>query len=98
MTDIPGFADIKVGSNLNEWLNEIAFVSSEMSDPSEPQTFQQAWWHPDLEAREKWHDGIRLEFNKMVSMDQQAFQVEGRWLDADGFSKLSAMESIEPDW
>ena len=40
-----------------------------MSDPSEPQTFQQEWWHPDLEAREKLHDGIRLEFNKMISME-----------------------------
>ena len=68
MTDIAGFADIKPGSKLNEWLNEIAFVTSEMSDPSETQTFQQAKWHPDLEAREKWHDGIRLEFNKMISM------------------------------
>ena len=37
-----GFADVEMGSNLNEWLNEIAFVTSEMSDPSEPQTFQQA--------------------------------------------------------
>ena len=68
LTDIVGFADVKTGSNLNEWLNEIAFVTSEMSDPSEPQTFQQACWHPDLEAREKWCDGIRLEFNKMISM------------------------------
>ena len=39
-----------------------------MSDPSEPQTFQQAQWHPDLEAREKWHEGIKSEFNKMISM------------------------------
>ena len=39
-----------------------------MSDPSEPHTFQQAWWHPDLEARDKWCDGIKLEFNKMISM------------------------------
>ena len=68
MTDIASFADIKLGSNLNEWSNEIAFVASEMSDPSEPQTFQQAWWHAGLESREKWHDGIRLEFNKMISM------------------------------
>ena len=68
MTDIAGFVDVKTGSNLNEWLNEIAFGTSEMSDPSEPQTFQQAWWHPDLEAREKWYDGIRLEFDKMISM------------------------------
>ena len=50
LTDIAGFADVKTGSKLNEWLNEIAFVTSEMSDPSEPQTFQQAWWHSDLEA------------------------------------------------
>ena len=64
LTDIAGFADINLGSNLNESLNEIAFLTSEMNDPIEPQTFQQAWWHPDLEAREKWHDGIRLKFNK----------------------------------
>ena len=38
-----GFADIKLGTNINEWLNEIAFITSEMSDPAEPQTFQQAW-------------------------------------------------------
>ena len=68
LTDTAGFADVKSGSNLNEWLNEIAFVTSEICDPSEPQTFQQAWWHPDVEAREKWHDGIRLELNKMISM------------------------------
>ena len=42
LTDIAGFADIKSGSNLNEWLNEIAFVTNEISDPSEPQTSQQA--------------------------------------------------------
>ena len=53
VTDIAGFAHVKTGSNLHEWLNEIAFVTSEMSDPSEPETFKQAWWHPDLEGREK---------------------------------------------
>ena len=46
--------NVKIGTNINEWLNEIAFITSEMSDPTEPQTFQQAWWHPDLTAREKW--------------------------------------------
>ena len=53
LTDIAGFADVETVSNLHELLNEIAFVTSEMSDPSEPQTFQQAWWHPDLEARQE---------------------------------------------
>ena len=42
LTDIAGFADVKTGSSQHEFLNEIAFVTSEMSDPSEPQTFQQA--------------------------------------------------------
>ena len=51
LIDIAGFADGKTGSNLNEWLNEIAFVTSEMSDPTEPQTLHQAWWHPDMEVR-----------------------------------------------
>ena len=54
LTEMTGFDDIKPGSNMNKWSNEIAFVASEMSDPSEPQTFQQAWWYPHLEARTKW--------------------------------------------
>ena len=43
MTEIANFANLKTGSNVQEWLNEIAFIMSEMSDLSEPQTFQQAW-------------------------------------------------------
>ena len=43
MTEIASFADIKTRSNAQEWLNEIAFIMSEMSDKSEPQTFKQAW-------------------------------------------------------
>ena len=38
---------------LNEWLHEIAFVTSTMSAPDEPQSSQEAWWDPDLTAREK---------------------------------------------
>ena len=62
-----GFANLKIGTNINEWLNGITLVTSEMSDPTEPQTFQQAWWHPNKTAREKWQEGIKLEFNKMIS-------------------------------
>ena len=46
------FADVKEEKTLNEWLHEIAFVTSTMSDPDEPQSFQEAWWDPDLIARE----------------------------------------------
>ena len=37
-----------------------------MSDPDEPQSFQEAWWDPDLISREKWREAIRLEFKKML--------------------------------
>ena len=39
-----------------------------MSDPDEPQSFQEAWWDPDLVAREKWQEAICLEFKKMLDM------------------------------
>ena len=47
------FADVKDDKTLNEWLHEIAFVTSTMSDPDEPQIFQEAWWDSDLISREK---------------------------------------------
>ena len=39
-----------------------------MCDPNEPQTFQQTQWNSDKNAREKWCEAIRLEFNKMIKM------------------------------
>ena len=62
------FADVKDDKTLNEWLHEIAFVTSTMSDPDEPQSFQEAWWDPDLKSREKWREAIPLEFKKMLNM------------------------------
>ena len=62
------FADVKKENTLNKWLHEIAFVTSTMSDPDEPQSFQEAWWDPDLIAREKWQDAICLEFKNMLDM------------------------------
>ena len=62
------FADVKAEKTLNEWLHEMAFVTSTMSDPDEPQSFQEAWWDPDLVAREKWLETIHLEFKKMLDM------------------------------
>ena len=62
------FADVKDDKTLNEWLHEIAFVTSTMSDPDEPQSFQEAWWDPDLISREKWREAICLEFKKMMDM------------------------------
>ena len=55
--EVSAFADVKDKKTLNEWLHEIAFVTATMSDPDEPQSFQEAWRDPDLIAREKWHEG-----------------------------------------
>ena len=62
-----------------------------MSDPDEPQSFQEAWWDPDLIARENWQDAIHLEFKKMLDMGvwkyvnrkehpQDQRLVGGRWV------------------
>ena len=66
--EISGFADVKDDKTLNEWLHEIAFVTSTMSDPDEPQSFQEPWWDPDFIAREKLREAIHLEFKKMLDM------------------------------
>ena len=39
-----------------------------MSDPDEPQSFQEAWWGPDSISREKRREAIHLEFKKMLDM------------------------------
>ena len=55
------FANIQYGNNTQEWLEDLAFVTGTMCD-------QQAWWNSDKNAREKCHEAIRLEFNKMIKM------------------------------
>ena len=62
------FADVKDDKTLNEWLHEIDFATSTMSDPDESQSFQEAWWDPDLISREKLRETIWLEFKKMLDM------------------------------
>ena len=38
--EMSAFADVKDEKTINEWLHEIAFVTSTMSDPDEQQTFK----------------------------------------------------------
>ena len=66
--EMSAFADVKDENTLNEWLHETAFVTSTMSDPDEPQSFQEARWDPDQIAREKWQEPIHREFKKMLDM------------------------------
>ena len=32
----------------------------------EPTTFKEVWWHPGLNARDKWRTLIMLEFHSMI--------------------------------
>ena len=41
--EMSAFSDVKDDKTLNEWLHEIAFVTSTMSDLDEPQSFQEAF-------------------------------------------------------
>ena len=65
---VMSYDDITMGTNLQEWMHEMACAAIGMYDPDEPQTFPGAWHHPDPEQRQKWRDAIRLEFPKMISM------------------------------
>ena len=69
--DVASFADIECGESVQEWLENVAFVAGKMCDPNELQTFQQTWWDLDKNAREKWCEAIRLEFNKMIEMGME---------------------------
>ena len=62
------FADVKDEKAFNEWLHERAFVTSTMSDPDEPQGFEEAWWDPNQVAREKCQEAFHQEFKKMLDM------------------------------
>ena len=66
--EMSAFTDVKDEKTLNEWLHEITFVTSTMSHPDEPQSFQEAWWDPDLVFIDKWRDAIHLEFKRMLDM------------------------------
>ena len=44
-----------------------AFASEKVEDyPEEPQSFQEAWHHPNLTDREGWRNAIRKEFSDMI--------------------------------
>ena len=46
----------------------MALLSTENkeNEPTEPLTFQEAWWQEDTSQRDKWRTAIKTEFNNMV--------------------------------
>ena len=84
------FASIQYGNNTQEWLEDVAFVTGTMSDPYEPQTFQQAWWNSDKNTREKWCEAIRLEFNKRIKM--------GVWREVNKEERNASKRLVGSKW
>ena len=60
--EMSAFADVKDDKTLNQWLHEIAFVTSTMSDPYKPQKVSKKLVGSDL------IEAIHLEFKKMLDM------------------------------
>ena len=89
-TDVVSFTNIQYGNNTQEWLKDEAFATGTMCDPNEPQTFQQAWWNSDKTAREKWHEAIRLEFNKMIKM--------GVWKEVNKEERNANKRLVRSEW
>ncbi len=52
---------------IQEVTDILAFVSATESDYFEPQTFREAWEHPDAIERKGWRAGIWKEFKDMLS-------------------------------
>ena len=88
--DVASFEEIKCGNNVQEWLEDVAFVTGTMCDPNEPKTFQQAWWDPDKNGREKRREAIRLECNKMIKM--------GVWREVNKLKRNANKKLVGSKW
>ena len=56
----------------------------------EPTSFEEAWWHPDLKAREKWRAAIRLEFHSMIK--------RGVWRNRSMRNKPGGKTLVKSKW
>ena len=85
------FADVKDDKTLNEWLHETAFVTSTMSDPDEPQSFQEAWWDPDFISRENGERLFAWSSRRCWTLGcgdmkkEMTIQMTVDWLGVDGY-------------
>jgi hypothetical protein len=52
-----------------EDITDLVFLGAVDSGFLEPQTFEQAWHHPDAGEKEGWHNAIKKEFMSMIEKD-----------------------------
>ena len=51
---------------MEDWIQETCLISAVTSGPTEPKTFQEAWYYPIENERERWRIAIRKEIRSMI--------------------------------
>ena len=51
---------------MEDWIQETCLISAVTSGPTEPKTFQEAWYCPTEEERNNWRTAIRKEIRSMI--------------------------------
>ena len=52
---------------VEDWIQETCLISAVASGPTEPKTFQDAWYSPGEEEKENWQIAIRKEIRSMIN-------------------------------
>ena len=52
---------------MEDWIHETFLISAVTSGPTEPKTFQEAWYSPVEEERNNWQAAIRKEIKSMIN-------------------------------
>ena len=75
---------------MEDWIQETCFISAETSGPTEPKTFQEAWYSPIEEERNKCQAAIRKEIRSMIN--------RGVWRKIDKMKIPENRRLIENKW
>ena len=51
---------------MEDWIQEICLISSVISGPTEPKSFQEAWHYPVESERDNWRVAIRKEIRSLI--------------------------------
>ena len=51
---------------MEDWIQETCLISAVTSGPTEPKTFQEAWYYPIEDEKERWRIAIRKEIRSMI--------------------------------
>ena len=51
---------------MEDWIQEACLISAVTSGPTEPKTFQEAWYSPIEKERDNWRAAIRKEIRSMI--------------------------------